>query len=202
MPLVKECRKLLPIILTVDATVDIRKFESTIKRLLFEIEHMKYLNLKCDVVISLIKTNEKDNVNYILIDDAKEYFDIWKSTEVINDTLDDYSYVFDLLSEQLSYIPKLFSSAETIIGRPIVLFFASEKFEKIIRKQNTVLKKDNYVYRESKKVVLLANGYIDYEVKLFNEDNMLISKNNLDIKELIDFQELEIIRNGRMPNKR
>lgn len=201
MPLVKECRKLLPIILVVDATQDIRKFESTIKRLLFEIEHMKYLNLKCDVVISLIKTNERDNVNYISIDDAKEYFDIWKSTEVINDTLDDYSFVFDLLSEQLSYIPKLFSSAETIIGRPIVLFFASEKFEKIIKKQNTVLK-NNYVYRESKKVVLLANGYIDYEVKLFSEDNMLISKNNLDIKELIDFQELEIIRNGRMPNKR
>ncbi len=96
----------------------------------------------------------------------------------------------------------MFSSAETIIGRPIVLFFASEKFEKIIRKQNTVFEKDNYVYRESKKVVLLANGYIDYEVKLFNEDNMLISKNNLDIKELINFQELEIIRNGRKPNKR
>lgn len=202
MPLVKECRKLLPIILVVDATEDIRKFESNIKRLLFEIEHMKYLNLKCDVVISLIKANEKDDVNYISIDDTKEYFDIWKSTEVIKDTLDDYNRVFDLLSEQLSDIPKLFSSAETIIGRPIVLFFASEKFEKIIRKQNTVLKKDNYVYRESKKVVLLANGYIDYEVKLFNEDNMLISKNNLDIKELINFQELEIIRNGRMPNKR
>lgn len=202
MPFVKECRKLLPIILVVDATEDIRKFEYNIKRLLFEIEHMKYLNLKCDVVISLIKTNEKDDVNYISIDDAKEYFDIWKSTEGIKDTLDDYNRVFDLLSEQLSDTPKLFSSAETIIGRPIILFFASEKFEKIIRKQNTVLKKDNYVYRESKKVVLLANGYIYYEVKLFNEDNMLISKNNLDIKELINFQELEIIRNGRMPNKR
>lgn len=202
MPLVKECRKLLPIILVVDATEDIRKFESNIKRLLFEIEHMKYLNLKCNVIISLIKANEKDDVNYISIDDTKEYFDIWKSTEVIKDTLDDYNRVFDLLSEQLSDIPKLFSSAETIIGRPIVLFFASEKFEKIIRKQNTVFQKDNYVYRESKKVVLLANGYIDCEVKLFNEDNMLISKNNLDIKELINFQELEIIRNGRMPNKR
>ncbi len=57
MPLVKECRKLLPIILVVDATEDIRKFESNIKRLLFEIEHMKYLNLKCNVIISLIKAN-------------------------------------------------------------------------------------------------------------------------------------------------